>query len=202
MQIVHKLALAVVPALLIAGCSRGAKPASEVQAASAKKPEAPLVTVANAEARKLEKSILVTGSLVADESVTISPEVQGRVSAIRADFGQHVAKGAVVAELDRTEYALQVERVKASLNQALSRLGLKPGETAPPTSTPAMRQSQAQLEDARFKFESASKLVKTGDISQERFNEIEKSYRARQAAFDAVSDEMRTLWGSVETLRA
>ena len=185
--------------LLVAGCSRGPKP-GEVQAA-AKTPEAPAVGVAKAELRKIEKSILVTGSLVADETVTVSPEVSGRVSAIRADFGQSVRKGEVVAELDRTEFALQVERTKAALNQALARLGLKPGQEAAPTSTASMRQAQAQLEDARFKFENAAKLVKTGDISQERFNELEKAYRARQAAFDAVNDDMRTLWMNVETLR-
>ena len=191
----------MIPAVLVlaAGCSRGPK-SGEVQAAN-KKPEPPAVAVAKAELRRIEKSILVTGSLMADETVTVSPEVSGRVSAIRVDFGQSVRKGEVVAELDRTEFALQVERTKAALNQALARLGLKPGQETAPTSTASMRQAQAQLEDARFKFESAAKLVKTGDISQERFNELEKAYRARQAAFDAVNDEMRTLWMNVETLR-
>jgi len=196
-----KAACAVFFIIVIAGCSSGPK-AGDVQASS-RKPDALPVNVARAEARKLENSILVTGSLVADESVTISPEVSGRIIAIRADFGQSVRRGDILAELDHTEYAIQLERTKAALNQSLARLGLKPGqENTPPSSTASMRQSQAQLDDARFKFESAAKLVKTGDISQERFNEIEKAYRARQAGLDVVGDDMRTLWMSVQSLRA
>jgi multidrug efflux pump subunit AcrA (membrane-fusion protein) len=171
--------LPLIPLVLIAGaCSRSGKPA-EVQAAN-KRPDPIAISVATAESRKMEKSILVTGSLVADESVVISPEIAGRVTAIRADFGQSVRKGDVVAELDKTEYQIAVERTRAALSQSLARIGLKPGqENIPPTATASTRQSQAQLEDAKFKFESAAKLVKTGDISQERYTELEKAYRAR-----------------------
>ena len=149
----------------LAGCGRGRQ---EVQAAKAPDPIA--VTVAAAQARTLEKSIAVTGALAADETVTIASEVQGKVVNIWTDFGKTVRKGDVVAEIDRTEYQIQVERTRAALNQALARLGLKPGEeSAPPTSTAGMRLAQAQLEDAKFKYESAARLVKTGDVSQERF---------------------------------
>lgn len=65
-----------------------------------------------------------------------------------------------------------------------------------------MRQANAQLEDAGFKFESVQKLVKSGDISQERFTELEKAYRSRQAAVEMTSDDMRTQWASLESLRA
>ena len=60
----------------------------------------------------------------------------------------------------------------------------------------------AQLEDAKSKFEGASKLVKTGDIAQERYTEADKAYRARQAAFDAVRDDLQTQWAAIQALRA
>ena len=196
---IRNLLIFLPAALLFTACSKG--PAPTAQTSAKRDPIA--VSTAAAAARKLEKSLLVTGSLLPDESVTVSPEVQGRVVAIRADFGQNVRKGAVVAELDRTEYQIQLDRTRAALSQALARLGLQPGDNlAPPKSTAAIRQSQAQLEDARFKYESAAKLVKTGDISQERFTELEKAYHARQAAFDSVQDDTRTLWMNVESLRA
>jgi RND family efflux transporter MFP subunit len=194
--------LLLIPVLLIAltGCGRDKKEA--VQAAT-NGPQPIAVNVANAEIRTMEKAISVTGSLIADETVTISPEVAGRVTQIFTDFGRTVRKGEVVAQIDRTEFQIQLDRTRAAFNQSLARIGLKPGqENTPPTSTATMRQAQAQLEDARSKFESASRLVKTGDISQERFNEIEKSYRAREAAFDATGDELRTLWMNMEALKA
>jgi RND family efflux transporter MFP subunit len=184
--------------LTLAGCS---KQTVEVKAA---KPAAPLaVRVAAAETRKVEKTISVTGSLQPDETVNVSAEVPGRVAAIRADFGQRVRKGEVLAEIDRQELALQHERSKASLAQALARAGLRPGEEdAVPDSTPAIRQATAQLEDARSKYENASKLVKTGDIAQERFTEIEKAYLARRAAVEAAQDELRVLLANIQALRA
>jgi RND family efflux transporter MFP subunit len=109
----------------------------------------------------------------------------------------------VVAELDKQELTLQLERSRAALAQALARIGLDTkDEEIAPTTTPAIRQATAQMEDARSKYESASKLVKSGDIAQERFTETEKTLHARQAALDAARDELRTLLASVQALRA
>jgi RND family efflux transporter MFP subunit len=145
----------------------------------------------------------VTGSLHPDETVTVSFEVAGRVARIPVDFGHQVRKGQIIAELDKQEFTLQLERSRAALAQALARLGLDPSqENVTPDTTPAIRQAQAQLEDVRFRYESAAKLYKTGDISQERYNELEKMLRARQAAVDAARDELRTALASIRGLRA
>ena len=157
-----------------------------------------------AEERSIERSISATGSLLPDDTVTLSSEVQGRVAKIYYDFGQSVKKGAVLLELDPTEYDLQIERAKGALNQSLARLGLPAynGKMTPPESTPGLRQVLAQVEDARFKYESASKLVKSGDVSQERFTELEKAYRARQAGVELARDEIRVSWMGVTALEA
>jgi len=184
-----------------AGCSRQPQQAAAV--APSKTPDPIPVQVAKAEGRRVSRTISVTGSLLADETVTVSSEVPGRVAQIHVDFGHAVRKGQLVAELDKQEFQLQLERSRAVLAQALARLGLGPGqENLVPETTPAIRQAQAQLEDVRFRYESAARLYKTGDISQERYNELEKSYRARQAAVDAARDEMRTVLANVRALRA
>ena len=109
----------------------------------------------------------------------------------------------MIAELDKQELMLALDRSKAALAQALARLGLDPSqENVTPDSTPAIRQAIAQMEDAKSKFDNASRLVKTGDISQERFTEIEKVYQSRQAALDAARDEPRTLIANVQALKA
>ncbi len=189
-------------ALVLAGCSKQAAE-SKAAAAAAKAAEPVAIRMVAAEIRKVEKTISVTGSLLPDETVSVSAEVPGRVVAIRADFGQRVKKGDVLAEIDTQELALQRERAKASLAQALARAGLRPGqEDATPETTPSIRQAAAQFEDARSKYENAAKLVKTGDIAQERFNEIDKALQARQAALEATRDELRVLLASIQALRA
>ena len=188
--------------LLAVGCAKK----SEESAKAAPKAEADpiLIKTVAAEERSIERSIAATGSLLPDDTVTMSSEVQGRVAKIHYDFGQSVKKGAVLLELDPTEYDLQIERARGALNQSLARLGLPAynGKMTPPETTPGMRQVMAQVEDAKFKFESASKLVKSGDVSQERYTELEKAYRARQAGMEVAGDEMRVTCMGVTALEA
>ena len=194
------LAVVIAAGFVLAGCSREQ---TKAEAASTKTPEPIEVRTALVESRNLDRSIAVTGSLQPDETVSISAEVPGRVAAIFVDFGQNVRKGQVLAELDKQELNLAVERSKAALAQALARLGLDSSqESVRPESTPSVRQALAQLEDAKSKYNNASRLVKTGDIAQERFTEVEKVYQARQAAYDAARDETRTLIASVQALQA
>jgi len=194
-------AAALIATLAVTGCSRtGQAPA---QAAAQTRLDPPAVRVAAAQSRRIEKTISVTGSLSPDESVQVSAEVAGRVSAINFDFGQSVKKGEIIAELDKREATLQHERSLAALAQALARVGLDPSqEEVLPESTPAIRQASAQYEDARFKYENAARLIKTGDIAQERFVELEKAMRAREAALQAAKDELRTQLANIQALRA
>jgi len=146
---------------------------------------------------------LVTGSLQPDETVSITAEVAGRLTAVLVDFGQPIRKGQIVAELDKQELNLAVERSRASLAQVLARLGLDPSqEDAKVETTPGVRQAQAQLEDAKSKYDSASRLVKSGDIAQERFTEVQKLYQARLAIYEGSKDEIRTLSAQVQALKA
>lgn len=189
----------LVALLFVSACSK-----QDVRMTQAKTVDPIAVKTAAAVERAVERAIAVTGTLVPDETVTVSTEVPGRIAAIRADFGQAVRKGDVLIELDRTEYDLQVERSRGTLNQALARVSLPAysGKIAPPDTTPGVRTAIAQFEDAKYKYENAAKLVKTGDISQDRFSELEKALRARQSALDGARDELRTQWMNVTALEA
>lgn len=183
----------ILTAFVLAGCGNKENAAqAAAKAAAARPPEAISVKTALSEARTVERSIMVTGSLQPDETTTVSSEVPGRITMLSADFGQTVRKGQIVAEFDTQELSLQVERSRATLAQAMARVGMDPGHEATPDSTPMMRQAKAQMEDAKSKYDNAAKLVKTGDISQERFNELDKLYRARLAALEATQDDLRT----------
>ncbi len=185
-------------ALLLAGCGKKAP----VQAAA--KPDPPLsVKTVAVESRQVDRTLQLTGSLAPDDIINAVFEIPGHINSIAVDFGQAVRKGQVLAQLDRAELTLQLERAKSAVNQALARMGLDPGQTnITPESTPAIRQAQAQMEDAWTKFDSAQKLYKSGDISQQRFVEMEKAYQARQAGLQAQKDELRTQLASIGALRA
>ena len=184
----------------LAGCA-GRK--DDGKAGAAAPPPAIEVRAAQAESRQVERFVDLTGSLLPDESVNLSAEVPGTLARIYADFGQNVRAGQVLAEIDKRELSLQVENRRAALNQALARIGLTADqENINPDSTPAIRQAMAQVEDARFKYESAVSLVKTGDVSRERYTELEKALHAREAALQATRDDLRTQLAVIQGLRA
>lgn len=187
----------IFPALIF--LSSCAKKQESPKTELSKAPEQIQVRVQAAVSRIIDKSIDVTGTLEADETVSLSFEIPGRVSVFRVDFGQLVKKGDVIAELDRRELEWQLERAKANVGQLSARLGMKSPDEAYPSSSANMRQAQANYEDAKSKYESAAKLVLSGDISKERAVELQRTLQARQALIDATSDEMN---GLVAQLRA
>ena len=87
----------------------GAPPAMPVKAVAARL--APAVDEANA-----------VGSLRADESVVIRPEIAGRIAEIRFEEGQSVKKGALLATLDSSEVRAQLASAQAQATLDASRL--------------------------------------------------------------------------------
>ncbi len=169
----------------------------------AESPTVVTVQAARAQERSIARSMFVTGSLMPDEMVTVTAEVAGRVSKVHVDFGQSVRKGQLLIELDTRELELRLARTRGALSQALARLGLPPDTSAVNVrTTPALEQARALLEETQFKFESGKKLVESGDISRERFQELERAIKQQQAAVEAAEYDLRTQLASVQSLEA
>jgi len=106
------LVLGSVPLLAIAqpaGKGPGASPAMPVKAVAAKL--APAIDEANA-----------VGTLRADESVVIRPEIAGRIAEFRFEEGQGVRKGALLATLDSSEVRAQLASAAAQAQLDAQRL--------------------------------------------------------------------------------
>ncbi len=88
---------------------------------AAKPMKALSVKAATAQAVTLANEISAVGTLVANESVMIRPEVAGRVAAIYFAEGQPVAAGARLASLDSAEVGAQLEASRADERLALQR---------------------------------------------------------------------------------
>src|SRR6187551_2611721 len=66
----------------------------------------------------MPRAITAVGSLRSDESVTVRPEVGGRISEILFKEGQHVAKGVALIRLDASVNAAEVQQARANLKLA------------------------------------------------------------------------------------
>jgi membrane fusion protein, multidrug efflux system len=100
----------------------------------------------------LPQTITAVGSLRSDESITVRPEVAGRISAILFNEGQRVSKGATLVRLD------------PSINEA------------------DVAQSRANLKLAQSKFDRATDLAKSNFISGQAKDEAENNLRVAEAA--------------------
>ena len=69
----------------------------------------------------LPQTITAVGSLRSDESVTLRPEVSGRITAIEFQEGQRVTKGAVLVRLDPAVNMAEVQQTRANLALAKSK---------------------------------------------------------------------------------
>lgn len=70
---------------------------------------------------EMPQVITTVGSLRSDESVTLRPEVAGRIVAIKFAEGQKVAKGASLVQLDASVNAAEVQQARSNLGLAKSK---------------------------------------------------------------------------------
>src|SRR5262245_4319443 len=78
----------------------------------------PSVSAAEVESVDLQEEIRASGDLNARLHTTIAAEVEGRITGISVDEGGHVAKGAVVIEIDPERRRLELSSSRAQQAQA------------------------------------------------------------------------------------
>lgn len=83
----------------------------QANAGGAKAGDALQVSVVVAAPQRLENSIAVTGSVLANESVELSPELAGKITRINFEEGQFVKKGQPLVYLNDDELRAQQERL-------------------------------------------------------------------------------------------
>ncbi|MGE5247709.1 MAG: efflux RND transporter periplasmic adaptor subunit [Verrucomicrobiota bacterium] len=155
------VAAAVAAALLLAGtaCQREAPAARPAAGDRAREPRP--VRVVSAEAARLPRAVVVTGTLAADEDVLAAFKVAGRVSEIAVDLGSPVRRGQLLAGLDPTEYRIRVAQAEAALRQARAGLGLPPDgqdDRVDPDKTALVREARAVLDEARLSRDRIAQL--------------------------------------------
>ncbi|MEO7133300.1 MAG: efflux RND transporter periplasmic adaptor subunit [Vicinamibacterales bacterium] len=84
-------------------------------------PQAVTVEAVKVGVMPMPQSITAVGSVRSDESVTLRPEVTGRIAEIRFREGQNVAKGAVLVKLDDSVIGADAEQARANLWLAKSK---------------------------------------------------------------------------------
>jgi multidrug efflux pump subunit AcrA (membrane-fusion protein) len=156
---------------------------------------------------QLVRRIGVTGTLAAEEQVTLSLKVTGRLDSLLVDLGSRVKRGQVVARLLPNDFELRVNQASASLQQARARLGLPldgEDEVVDPARTAVVRQAAAVLEEARLTRERSETFFKRGigsradldgaiaalEVAEGRYQDALEEVRNRQAVLEQRRSEL------------
>ncbi len=108
----------------------------------------------------LQRAVRVTGTLFADEEMTLSAKVPGRVMAVLHDVGDVVGPGKILARVDPTDYELQISRKSLALRETLAKLGVAeiPSMDKTLDDLPSVRRAQMQAANAEARFQRGKQL--------------------------------------------
>jgi RND family efflux transporter MFP subunit len=178
----------------LAGC-RGEGPASASQDKGKPPAAAPRpVRVAPAAQEMVARSVVVNGTLAADDLVVLGTKVAGRLTTIAVDLGTHVRRGQVIAQLDKSDFALRIEQAEAALQQARARLGLAPGDSdarLDPEQTSVVRQARAVLDEARLTRERSVKLLEQDLIARAQVDTAVANLQVAEGRYQDAIEEVR-----------
>ncbi len=187
-------ALLAASALLLLGaaCQRGAPPARAESAPTAQRPHP--VRVVAAETGRLPRTVVVTGTLAADEEVVAGFKVAGRVSELLVDLGSPVRRGQVLARLDPTDYRIRVAQAEAALRQARAGLGLPAegtDESVDPGKTALVREARAVLDEARLSRDRMAQLREKDLVARAELDTAVSRLQVAEGRYQAALEEIR-----------
>jgi membrane fusion protein (multidrug efflux system) len=172
----HQKTLTVGLVVILAGACHPGGGNDPAEAAAAR--EAALaprdVRMITPEVREERPSINLVGEIRPFDSVAVSPEVAGRVEAVRAEVGDRVREGQPLAEIDRATFKIYLDQSEADLAAA-----------------------RANLELASKELERKRDLLADQTIAQATFDQAKATYdltAARAAAAEAARDLARRNW--------
>lgn len=151
--------------LTLAACNRS------VQAAGPMGPPAPLVTIAQASAQDVPRYLDEIGRNAAYESVTVTPQVGGRIIERQFRDGENLHKGQLLFVIDPRPYKAQLDSAQATLAQ-----------------------NKAALDLAKIQFSRDQEIINTRAISRQ-------DYDTKKNAVDVNEAQVAAAEAAVETAK-
>lgn len=153
------------------------------------------VRLAVAQIRTMERTVTVTGLLLAEEAATLSAKIGGRLRSIPVDLGSVVRRGDVIAQVEPRDYELRLQQAAAALAQARATVGLPlegSEDQFDPETTSAVKEAKAVLNEAMRNRERVMKLSDEGVLSKSELDTVESAYGVALNRRDAALEEART----------
>lgn len=162
------------------------------------------VTTARAVSREAASYVQASGSLSADETSDVAPQVSGQVVSTPVSVGAFVRSGDVIARLNDRDARLRLAQAQsavreavAGVRQAEARLGLSPGGSFDASTIPEVRTAGSNLEQAQAELRLAEanerryrELVETGDVAVSVYDQYRTTRDTARARVNAARQQL------------
>jgi RND family efflux transporter MFP subunit len=153
------------------------------------------VTVAPVRTQKVARTVEFVGTLYANEEVTVSSEVDGRIASVAADLGDRVGQGQTLAKINDAEFRLAIQQTKGNLKEILAKLGL--AKTPPPgfdvSRTSSVVKAKAELDDAQVSLKRSKTLYDRQLIAAQEYDNAETRVKTALAIHKNSLEEAEAL---------
>ncbi|MCL4843646.1 MAG: efflux RND transporter periplasmic adaptor subunit [Bryobacteraceae bacterium] len=176
----------------------------------ARKAEAPPETgpvevrAAQVRTQTIARTVESVGTLFPYDEAIISAEIAGPVVEVKADLGDAVREGDLLARISDEEQRYLVAQQEAQLRQSLERLGLSKEDDRVKDirETPDVRRASADLREAEQRFKRTRELVDQGIGARADLDSTQARFQSLQAAYDVTLNQTRNLIQEVERFKA
>ncbi len=176
-------------AVVVTGCGSGS---GAVNSNADTPPTVVDVTTAQAVVMPIPAYIEATGNLASDAQSDVAPAVGGKIVEVNFDIGSYVSQGSVLIRLDPRDARIRLDQSRAQLEQQKNavkqteanvdqavaalrqtqvRLGVVDGQTFQIRDFSQVKSVTAQLELAEKELKRAERLLETGDVARNTYDQ-------------------------------
>src|SRR5215203_5229337 len=162
--------LAVALGVALTGCSNASTGAEATGRAAAAK----AVQTETVRRDEVKRTVNISGTLAAENEVTVSSQAEGVVSRILADLGDRVSAGQILVELDREKLQYNLDQQRAALARALAKYGAnETGQLPAIEQTPDVQRAAAELAQAKQGFDRAEELHRRQLVPKQQLDDAD-----------------------------
>jgi RND family efflux transporter MFP subunit len=178
-------------ALPLYGCNPDSSASKETKPEKAE--TAVPVTVTPVRAQKVARSVEFVGTLYANEEVTVSSEVEGRIATLAVDLGDRVARGQTLAKIDDAEFRFAIRQTESNLKEMLAKLGLDktPAPDFDVTRTSLVLKAKADLDDAERNLTRVKTLHERQLIAAQDYDTAQWRIKTAHASYTTSIEEAK-----------
>ncbi|HZQ74190.1 MAG TPA: efflux RND transporter periplasmic adaptor subunit [Burkholderiales bacterium] len=151
----------------------------------------PKVEVSRAVRRDVVQTVVATGRVATPYRVEIGAQVVGTVAEVPVEQGQSVKAGQTLILLESSEARAAVKQAEVAVAQTEARLR-QLRELQLPVADQALRQAQANLDNAKVQYERNKKLYEAGFIGKAALDDSQRTLDVSQTQVDSARKQVET----------